>query len=138
MAKKAYIGVDGIARKIKKGYIGVDGIAHKIKKAYIGIGGVARPCWSGGELAYYGTIATLSKVRSELAATTVGDYALFGGGVGSTYYNTVDAYDASLTRTSPTALSKARYELAATTVGDYALFGGGESATNVVDVYTVA
>lgn len=42
MAKKAYIGVDGVARKLKKGYIGVDGVSRKIKKAYIGIGGVAR------------------------------------------------------------------------------------------------
>ena len=31
MAKKMYLGVDGIARKIKKGYIGVSGKARKIK-----------------------------------------------------------------------------------------------------------
>ena len=53
MAKKCYVGVDGVACKVKKGYVGVDGVARKIKRAYIGIGGVARPCWSGGELAYY-------------------------------------------------------------------------------------
>ena len=55
MAKKAYVGVDGIARKIKKGYVGVNGTARKIKKAYVGVGGVARPFWSGGKLVYYGT-----------------------------------------------------------------------------------
>ena len=109
MAKKTYIGVDGVARKIKKGFIGIDDFARKIKKAYIGIGGVARPFWSGGELSYYGNITELSVSRSSLAATTVGDYALFGGGNnGSTYYDTVDAYDKMLTRTTPTALSVAR------------------------------
>ena len=96
MAKRAYIGVGGVARKVKKGYIGVGDVARKIKKAYIGIGGVARPCWSGGELAYYGTITPLSIERCYLAATTVGNYALFGGGYGdgngNVKLNTVDAY----------------------------------------------
>lgn len=47
MAKKCYVGVNGVARKVKKGYVGVDGIARKIKKAYVGVNGVARLCWSG-------------------------------------------------------------------------------------------
>lgn len=46
MAKGAYIGVDGKARKIKKAYIGVDGKARKIKKVYVGVNGKARLCWS--------------------------------------------------------------------------------------------
>ena len=35
MAKKAYIGVNNVARRIKKMYVGVNGIARRIKKAYI-------------------------------------------------------------------------------------------------------
>ena len=88
---------------------------------------------------YYGTITPLSVARGYLAATTVGNYALFGGGYGSGYSNVVDAYDTSLTRTTPTALSVARSDLAATTVGNYALFGGGDDGSaysNAVDVYT--
>ena len=132
MSKGIYIGVDNIAHKVKKGYIGVDGIARKIKKAYIGIGGVARPCFSR-ELEYYGAITPLNGARSSLAATTVGDYALFGGGRYATSSSaqvkaTVDAYDKSLIRTSPATLGDARSNLAATTVGDYALFGGGGDA----------
>jgi hypothetical protein len=51
MAKGAYIGVGGVAHKIKKGYIGVGGIARKIKKAYVGDeNGVARLAWSGRDL----------------------------------------------------------------------------------------
>lgn len=41
MAKGAYIGIAGKARKVKKMYIGVGGKARKVKKAYIGIGGKA-------------------------------------------------------------------------------------------------
>ena len=129
----------GVARKIKKGYVGIENTARKIKKAYIGIGGVARPCWSGGELAYYGAITPLSQGRYQLAATTVGNYALFGGGENSAgYHNIVDAYDTSLTRTTAANMSGSRYQLAATTVGNYALFGGGKkSSTNLstVDAY---
>ena len=42
MAKDAYIGVGGKARKVKNLYIGVGGKARKVKKAYIGVGGKAR------------------------------------------------------------------------------------------------
>ena len=80
-------------------------------------------------LSYVGTATDLSEARGGLAATSVGNYALFGGGwidIGyPEYKNTVDAYDTSLTRTIPTALSEARDGLAATSVGNYALFGGG-------------
>ena len=142
MAKKAYIGVDNVARKVKKGYIGIDNVARKLKKAYIGVGGVARPCWSSDGLDYYGTIDGLSAARTNVVATTVGNYALFGGGstTGSVSKSTVDAYDTSLTRTTATDLSVARRNLAATTVGNYALFGGGYDGStyySTVDVYTV-
>ena len=83
------------------------------------------------ELVYHGTATDLSNARSSLAATTVGNYALFGGGSSysstSVYHSTVDAYDTSLTRTTATNLSQKREGLAATTVGNYALFGGGYS-----------
>lgn len=36
MSRATYIGVDGVARKVRKMYIGVDGVARKVKKAYIG------------------------------------------------------------------------------------------------------
>lgn len=42
MAKKTYIGVDGVARNVTGIYIGVDGVARKVIKGYIGVDGVAR------------------------------------------------------------------------------------------------
>ena len=143
MAKGAYVGVDGKARKIKKGYVGVDNVARKVKKGYVGVGGVARPFFSAEGLEYYGAITPLSRGRYLLAATSVGRYALFGGGrysssdSSSSLSSTVDAYDESLTRSTPSALSKARYDLAAATVGGYALFGGGYFISSAVDAYTV-
>ena len=76
----------------------------------------------------------LSRARGNLAATTVGNYALFGGGNSIGSRSDIDAYDSDLTRSTPTALSKARSSLAATTIGNYALFGGGTNS-NVVDAY---
>ena len=91
---------------------------------------------------YVGTITPLSQARQRLAATSVGNYALFGGGYGnSTYFDIVDAYNSSFTSTIAAPLSKARDQLAATSVGNYALFGGGYGNTsffNIVDVYSDA
>ena len=89
------------------------------------------------QLFYYGLAPELSVRRERLAATAVGNYALFGGGYASGYLSTVDAYDTSLTRTTPTALSAARQQLAATTVGNYALFGGGSGSGSPGHLSTV-
>lgn len=47
MAKKIYVGVNGVARKVKSGCVGVAGVARKVKSGYVGVAGVARQCWSG-------------------------------------------------------------------------------------------
>ena len=147
MPKKVYLGSNtNLAQKVKKMYVGVDGVARKVKKAYMGVNGVARLFWSSGELVYYGTATALSVARSQVSATTIGDYALFSGGrrenTSTGHVATVDAYNQSLTRSTPTALSLGRADFAATTVGDYALFGGGYTSNDTtyysaVDVYTI-
>ena len=77
------------------------------------------------------TLAALSVARYYLAGASAGGYALFAGGYSvyenkyPAYYAVADAYDGSLTRTTPTALSAARENLAGATVGGYALFAGG-------------
>jgi hypothetical protein len=67
-------------------------------------------------LSYYGTATSLLVARHYLSATTVGNYALFGGGYAGSPSAVVDAYNTSLTRSTPTALSVARYSLASTNV----------------------
>lgn len=144
MSKGVYVGVNNLARKVTKIYCGVDNVARKVKKGYVGVGGVARIFFSGEQkLEYYGTITPLSKARSNLAATTVGNYALFGGGsYNNIYPDTVDSYDSNLTRGTASLLSKDKSNLAATTVGNYALFGGGGYSDSTgyrdtVDAYTL-
>lgn len=39
---KAFVGVNGIAKKITKMYVGVDGIAREISTVYVGVDGIAR------------------------------------------------------------------------------------------------
>lgn len=131
MAKGVYIGVGNKARKVKAMYIGVGGKARKIVKGYIGVGGKARPFWSGGEdlnkkVEYYGTITPLANARFIHTSITIGNYALFGGGLDSNgALAVVDAYNSNLVRSSPTALSQARCNLSAQSIGNYALFVGG-------------
>lgn len=141
MAKAVYVGVGSKARKMKKAYIGIGGTARKVKKMYIGVGGKARLCYSA-EADKFGTATPLSKYRSLLAGTTVGGYALFGGGgYDSDAYKgeaIMDAYNASLTRTTAASLSVARQGLTAITLGNHALFVGGRSGDTsfgTVDVY---
>ncbi len=143
MAKACYVGIDGKARKVKKIYTGVSNVARKVKKGYVGVGGVARPFYSAEpEVVYYGTASTLDVARGALAATTVGNYALFGGGYRGAAINSVTAYTSNLAKSTPTSLMYGRRYLAANTVGNYALFGGGEdpndSEFKTVDAYSDA
>lgn len=41
----AYVGVNGVARRVGKMYVGVGGKARKVKKGYVGVNGVARLFW---------------------------------------------------------------------------------------------
>lgn len=97
MTKALYVGINGLAQKVKKMYVGVDDVARKVKKAYVGVNGVARLFFSAEQkLIYYGTATALSQARYSLAATHIGDYALFGGGqIKSDYSSVVDAYTIS-------------------------------------------
>lgn len=74
MAKETYLGVGGVARKVKNLYIGINGVARKITKGYIGINGVARQ--------FYTAIVNVA-----ISITNTGDssrcYAQYNG---NTYY----------------------------------------------------
>jgi hypothetical protein len=76
--------------------------------------------------------ASLSQSRGYLVAATVGNLALFAGGVNGTSWllptgksNVVDIYDALSNQWSTASLSQPRDYLTATSVGNLALFAGG-------------
>ena len=120
---------NGNKRRIKSVYIGVKGKAKKIADTISNL------------YKYSETPTNLSQARSYLAATSIGNYALFGGGYISSSSSVVDAYDTSLVKTTPTPLSVGRDSLAATSIGNYALFGGGRlsasSYSSDIDAYSV-
>src|SRR4051812_21536917 len=68
------------------------------------------------------TTASLSQARSALAATTVGNLALFAGGYNGTQSDRVDIYNATSGNWTIASLSQPRFWLAATSVGNLALF----------------
>ena len=131
MAKAVYVGVDSKARKMKKAYIGIGGTARKIKKMYIGdSSGKARLCYSA-ELDRHGMAAALSAARYDMRTATVGNYALFAGGLkpGLFSVKTVDAYNTSLTKSTPAEMTWERGYHGSASIGGYALFAGGEQRT---------
>ena len=128
MAKKAYIGVDGTARKMQKCYLGIDEVARAIKKAYIGVGGVARPCWSLAPIEHYGINAFQQSPRADHVAVTLGGYALFAGdAIG--YNPLADIFDQSLTNVQVSVQMAPVRNLAATVIKttntEFAIFAGG-------------
>lgn len=87
------------------------------------------------------TLTSLGTARQELAGTSVGNYALFGGGFTTVASSAVDSYDNTFTRAAATSLSNARYRLAGAFVSSYGLFGGGIGGSGVgtaVDAYNTS
>lgn len=137
MAKGMYIGVDGVARKVKKMYVGVNGKARKVKKGYIEVGGKARLFFSSsGTPAYHGTAANLSQAGEEIGYSCNDNYALFIGGYNNNQPDDysqarVDAYSKTLVHSIPTAApySCNQYSVGAK-AGTYAVVFGGSNSTS--------
>jgi hypothetical protein len=70
--------------------------------------------------------ASLSQPRAFLAATSVGNLVLFGGGVNNeSVFKVVDVFDVTSNAWTTTTLSQPRYLLASTSINNrYALFAG--------------
>jgi hypothetical protein len=87
--------------------------------------------------------ATLSEARYQLAATSSGELAFFGGGLNATVYmpsDRVDICNATSGSWTTATLSIPRYALAATSSGNLVFFAGGSNSTtfsNQVDIYNL-
>lgn len=61
MAANQYLGVGGVARKVKSQFVGIGGVARKVKQGFLGVGGVARRFFSGAvEVVKSGTTGTVA------------------------------------------------------------------------------
>jgi hypothetical protein len=86
--------------------------------------------------------STMSQARYNLAATSLGDLAFFGGGrmTGHQIFNLVDIFNSTSQTWSIVTLNQARHALAAASIGDVVAFGGGSNISTysiVVDMYYV-
>ncbi len=131
MAKGAWIGIGDKARKIKKSWIGVDNKARKVKKMWIGIGGVAKLFFSSEGIDYYKTMTLGTPVYGNRGASSDKYAFLVGGGYnnGGVEYglDTVEAYNASLTKTCPTGLTSGCIAFGMTGAGSSVVIAGGIS-----------
>lgn len=118
-------------------------------------GAEIKSVWYYDDSLVYGSLNSNSGLyykSNHLAGASVGDYAIFAGGV---YYDdytssylfnsSAIAYNGSLTRYSISSLSTARCKLAGTNCVNYALFAGGTTsninysgASNVVDAFNTS
>lgn len=102
MATSGYIGIDGVARKIKAIYVGVNGVARKVKAAYVGVANIARKWFAGlpdGTLHYVSTLDSLGEAKFGGAAAIARSSSsnsqaiFFGGSRKGTFGTTVLSYD---------------------------------------------
>lgn len=112
-----YVGTN----KIKSIYHGLT----KIKSVYVGTVKVF------SALPSFSRTITLSIARSYATGGSIGNYALFVGGVipkdseTADTIDRVDAYNTSLVRSTAPAITNKSANLSSANVGDYALFAGG-------------
>ena len=72
MTKAQYVGINGVARKVKQPYVGINGVARKIKTAYVGINGIARK--------YFGKLVTFGFWTGNGASSiTINEASSFNG-----------------------------------------------------------
>lgn len=77
MAKKAYVGVSDVARRVSKAYVGVNGVARKVKKIYVGdSNNVAREVYSSGPKIVTWAGGTDAEIVAMVAAADRGEINL--------------------------------------------------------------
>lgn len=92
-------------------------------------------------LSYYGAGTALSVARRYIAGASIGDYALFGGGVNGSSSsasgsNAVDTYTSALVKGTATTLTHGKRLLKGISTEHHALFGGGATTGSVSTVQT--
>ena len=123
--------------------VGAGSITMPYKKAYVGnniVYSSSTPTPTPRTITYYGIAPVMSNKRAGGDARAFKGYGVFAGGFKALWdcNDSVDLYDATLTKSSAPALDTARYELQGATTGNYLLFGGGSARNtkySTVDAY---
>ena len=152
MAKKAMLTTNATYHKTKKGFLTTEGTYHKVKKAYKTVGGAYRPCWSTGEVSYYGYVTPLNNKVNYVKGASLKDangkdkFAVFvggdtGTGSGSARYSlAVEAYNSIRTKIDTgVSLSTSRQRVGIVSHGNLVYIAGGDrgSGTLTNEVCTI-
>lgn len=120
MAKKAYVGVNNVARQAKKIYVGVNNVARKVKKGYIGVNNVARLFFSGTLKLVFNKSALSSGYYSKSTGAYNGKYGFISGSDMNGHTNDIVAIDDAFVRTTLTASTYRAFQAAQ--IDPYAIF----------------
>lgn len=115
MAKKAYVGVNSKARRVRKIYVGISNKARRVRKGYIGIAGKARLFFSGKGTLVFREDYLESTQRSPAASNN--SFAFVAGD------NATKTFNTQLTAGTTSGLSVVRKCLGTNAAGQYAVFG---------------
>lgn len=140
MAKGIRVGVGGV-KTSKKVWVGVGGVARKVRKVFAGIGGVVKLLFSSGISI---TEAPLNVDLSRIGAAGAGNYAVFAGGrpdyFSTSVRDTVYAYNQSLVRSTPAVLGRGRMQVSGLSFSGCAFFPYGSTSAPVsnIDAYNAS
>lgn len=129
MANGIYIGIDGVAKKVKKIYVGTNNTAKKVLKGYVGVNGVARRFYASEKKVTYIYYNNYYYDAESLASGNLQDYVLFAGGMSKsvTYRKIVNSFDYNHVRTLLTNLPVGGvWGSASASDNSYVLFGGSK------------
>lgn len=131
MAKGIYVGVDGVVKKCKH-YIGVGGVAKKVKKGYVGVSGTPKLMYSS-DLAYSTTISQSFTPSAPQVGTANPKYAIF---YKEDFFSKFYGYNSSYVESSVSSTyytSQPIGNVSSGRIGNYALIIGGRYNTNYVN-----
>lgn len=131
MAKKTYIGVSNVARRVKKIYTGVGGIARNVKKGYIGVNGIARMFFTGiFKEVFKPNVATLSRPGYDyVSKAATSKYLLWHA------RSAIDAFNKDLVKTNPSVCTPCQAAAAAKNHHFFAGYEGSNGGGSSVGVY---
>ena len=143
MAKKTWVNVSGTWKEVKNVWNNVAGVWKENVMPKINVTGVWKICISYiTQINKHANATNMSEYKYGMMTAKTDNYALIAGGIGGvsdTFTKSVNAYNKSLTRSSPTQLSVARRYGGGANAGlNMVIIGGEEQSnqnTNYADAY---
>lgn len=142
MAENVKVNVGGTYKELDKGYVNIGGTWKELDKIWVNIGGVWKEVGLELILSYYGTATALSTQRRMLRGESFNDFAIMAGGQYGTsaYYDILELYNSTLTKTTGTPLVVGRSSISSGVIPGYVVFSTGTngSAVGYIDAFNTS